>query len=97
MNDIEKLEALLERGNGSIAFFRNAGKVHCVVKYIGHMRKPPREYTGSGKTLAEAIRNTHTPPKSDKKEKPAPTTMPGMIQHQEPKVQTPVVPGLVTR
>lgn len=94
MDDLKKLEALLERGNGSVAFFRREGKVHCVVKYLGAMKKPKQEYFGEGETLEEAIRNTYKRPKDA-----APITLPpGLdITHQKPKTEHRLPPGLTTR
>lgn len=91
MNDMDKLDALLDRGNGSIAFFRRDGQVHAVIKYLGGVKKPPTEYVGQGRTLVECVRNTY-----ETKTAETPKALPG-ITHQEPKVQFQQLPGLTTR
>ncbi len=56
------------------------------------VKRPSREYTGEGKTLEEAIRNTHTPPKS---KKPATTDyeLPPGLNYQEVVTEHQLPPG----
>lgn len=99
MTDLQKLQDLINRGNGSVAFFHRNRKFYCVVKYLGGIKNPSREYTGEGSTLEEAIRNTHTPPPNGEKKPVVPLpAMPGVtVTHRPPKVTIPVMPGVTTR
>jgi hypothetical protein len=93
MKELEAIEQLIERGGGSVAFFTNGnGKYHCVVKYLGNIKKPSCKYFGSGETLIEAINDTLN---ESKPKKPV-QALPG-VTHQPPKHQHAPLPGLTTR